>query len=257
MNEEPVARTPSRRYLDSIHAHLETLLAEESAAVAKAARLIADQVKQDKLVYAYGPGGHSNLGSQEIFFRAGGLMHVSAILDEGTLLSGGALRSMAVERTPGYANIVMDDYGLGAGDLLIIINAYGINAATIDTALEAKKRGVTTIGVTSVRHATSTPADHPARHPTKKNLHDLVDVVLDSRIEVGDAVVEIEGLGQKVAAMSTFANAFLLNCVVAETVELLMQEGVSPPIWTSGNQAGGDEANARFIGRFKGRIKKL
>jgi uncharacterized phosphosugar-binding protein len=205
----------------------------------------------------YGPGGHSNLGSQEVFFRAGGLMHVSAILDEGTLLSGGALRSMAIERTPGYGAIVISDYNLQAGDLLIIVNAYGINAATIDAALEAKRRGGTTIGVTSVKHASSTPENHPARHPSKQNLFEVVDVVLDSKVEVGDAVVEIPNLNQRVAAISTFANAYLLNCVMAEAVQLMVQEGVTPPIWMSGNAPGGDEANARFIERFKGRIKKL
>ncbi|MDR6550427.1 putative phosphosugar-binding protein [Paenibacillus qinlingensis] len=219
--------------------------------------MVANHVKQDKIVYAYGPGGHSNLGSQEIFFRAGGLMHVSAILDEGTLLSGGALRSMAVERTPGYGRIVLEDYNLQAGDLLIIINAYGINSAVIDSALEARKRGVTTIGVTSVGHASQTPAEHPARHPSKQNLHDLVDIVLDCKVGVGDAVLEIDGLEQRVGAMSTFANAFLLNALVAETVHLIAADGVQPPIWMSGNATGGDEWNKQFIDRFKGRIKKL
>lgn len=245
------------QYLEKVTAHLRELYEEEHGSILQAAKLIANHIKQDKLVYAYGPGGHSNLGSQEIFFRAGGLMHVSAILDEGTLLSGGALRSMAMERTPGYAKIVLDDYGLGEGDLLFIINAYGINSATIDAALEAKRRGITTIGVTSVRHAKATPPDHPARHPSKKNLYELVDVVLDCKVNVGDAVAVIDGLEQKVGAVSTFANAFLLNSVVAETVNLLVSEGITPPIWMSGNATGGDAANARFIGRFKHRIKKL
>jgi uncharacterized phosphosugar-binding protein len=245
------------QYLDKITAHLKRVHDEERDAIIKASRMLADHIKNDQIVYAYGPGGHSNLGAQEIFFRAGGLMHVSAILDEGTLLSGGALRSMAIERTPGYGKIVIDDYGLKANDLLIIINAYGINAATIDAALEARRLGVKTIGVTSVTHAKATPPDHPARHPTKKNLYELVDVVLDSKVEVGDAVVSIEGLEQKVAAMSTFANAYLLNALAAETVHILVQEGITPPIWMSGNATGGDAANARFIERFKGRIKKL
>ncbi|MGI9862958.1 SIS domain-containing protein [Moorella naiadis] len=245
------------QYLNKIFEHLQKIHDEEGDAIKKAARLVADHIKEDKLVYVYGPGGHSNLASQEIFFRAGGLMHVSAMLDEGTLLSNGALRSMAIERTPGYGKIVIDDYGLQEGDLLIIVNAYGINAATIDAVLEAKRRGVKTIGVTSVHHALETPKDHPARHPSKANLADLVDVVLDCKIDVGDAVVEIEGLGQRVAAMSTFANAFILNSLMAETVDLLVKEGITPPIWMSGNATGGDEANARFIERFKGRIKKL
>ncbi|WP_310225065.1 SIS domain-containing protein [Paenibacillus qinlingensis] len=249
--------SPMTRYLALVTEHLSRLHEEEKEAVLKAARLVANHVKQDKIVYAYGPGGHSNLGSQEIFFRAGGLMHVSAILDEGTLLSGGALRSMAVERTPGYGRIVLEDYNLQAGDLLIIINAYGINSAVIDSALEARKRGVTTIGVTSVGHASQTPAEHPARHPSKQNLHDLVDIVLDCKVGVGDAVLEIDGLEQRVGAMSTFANAFLLNALVAETVHLIAADGVQPPIWMSGNATGGDEWNKQFIDRFKGRIKKL
>lgn len=245
------------RYLARVVEHLGRLHDEEAEAVRTAAGMVAEQIKADRLVYAYGPGGHSNLGAQEIFFRAGGLMHISAMLDEGTLLSGGALRSMAIERLPGYGAIVIDEYGLGAGDLLILINAYGINAALIDAALEAKRRGVRTIGVTSVRHAAATPSDHPARHPSRRNLHDLVDLVLDSKVEPGDAVIEIEGVEQRVAAVSTIANAYLLNALVAETVRLLARDGVSPPIWTSGNVAGGDEANARFIGRFRGRIKGL
>ena len=254
LTEAAPART---RYLEAIIDHLRRLHDEQADAISQAARIIADQIKSDRLVYAYGPGGHSNLASQELFFRAGGLMHVSAILDEGTLLSSGALRSMAMERTPGYGRIVIEDYGLGPGDLLLLVNAYGMNAALIDAALEARRRGVRTIGVTSVRHAAATPPDHPSRHPTRKNLYELVDLVVDSQIEVGDAVVEIPGFDQKVAAMSTFANAYLLNAIAAETVELLVREGVPPPVWKSGNSPGGDEANERFIARFKGRIKML
>lgn len=245
------------QYFQKIVSHLQVLHDTQQDAIRKAAQMVAAQIKQDKLIYVYGPGGHSNLGAQEIFFRAGGLMHVSAILDEGTLLSSGALRSMAVERRAGYAQVVLEDYGLKQGDLLIIVNAYGMNAATIDAALEAKQREVATIGVTSVQHAQKTPLNHPARHPSKQNLYELVDVVLDCKVDVGDALVEIEGLDQRVAALSTFANAFLLNSLAAETVNILVKEGIQPPIWMSGNALGGDEANARFISRFKGRIKKL
>jgi uncharacterized phosphosugar-binding protein len=247
----------SAQYLERIIEHLQRLHDEELDSIRKAARVVGDHIKEDKIVYIYGPGGHSNLASQEVFFRAGGLMHISAMLDEGTLLSNGALRSMQVERTPGYGKIVVGDYRLQQGDLLIIVNAYGINSATIDAAIEARRLGVKTIGVTSVHHASSTPKDHVARHPSKQNLHDLVDIVIDSKVQVGDAVVEVEGLEQRVAAMSTFANAYLLNSLVAETVQLLVNEAISPPIWMSGNAPGGDEANARFIDRFTDSIKKL
>jgi uncharacterized phosphosugar-binding protein len=98
----------STQYLQKIFDHLQRLHDEEGDSIGEAARMVAEHVKEDKIVYAYGPGGHSNLAPQEIFFRAGGLMHVSAILDEGTLLSNGALRSMAIERTSGYGRGVME-----------------------------------------------------------------------------------------------------------------------------------------------------
>ena len=149
------------------------------------------------------------------------------------------------------------DRELGADDLLILVNAYGINAALIDAAMEARRRGVTLIGVSSRIHAESTPANHPARHPTKQNLHDLVDVAIDTKVPVGDAAVRVPGMSQDIAALSTFANGFALNALVIHTVSLLTERGIEPPVWRSGNAPGGDEANARFIHRFRGRVRAL
>lgn len=244
-------------YYKEILSYLEEIMETEVNSMKKAAQAIANEIKRDKIFYVYGPGGHSNLASQEIFFRAGGLMHVSAILDEGTLLSSGALRSMAIERIPGYGRVVLDDYNLKKGDLLIIVNAYGINAATIDAALYAKEMGLKTIGISSFEHAINTPDDHPARHPSKKNLQEIVDIAIDSKIKIGDAVVEIDGLVQKVGAVSTFTNAFILNNITIEATRILAEQHIHPPIWKSGNATGGDEWNNQFISRFKGKIKRL
>jgi uncharacterized phosphosugar-binding protein len=244
-------------YLSAITELLGRIEAEEQESIAAAAGPLVDQIAADRLVHVYGPGGHSNLAAQEIFFRAGGLMHVSAILDEGTLLSNGALRSMAVERMPGYGRIVIDNAGLGKGDVLVLVNAYGINAALIDAALLAKERGVRTIGVSSREHAEQTAPDHPARHPSGANLHDLVDVAVDTKVPIGDAVIEFDGLPERAGAVSTFANAFALNAIVLRTLEELLARGIAPPVWRSGNAPGGDEANARFIGDFRQRVSWL
>ncbi|WP_138416093.1 sugar isomerase domain-containing protein [Sinomonas gamaensis] len=247
----------AEQYFGKITELLQRIQTEEAPAVDAVAGLLAEHIAQDRLVHIYGPGGHSNLASQEVFFRAGGLMHVSAVLDEGTLLSNGALRSMAIERTPGYGRIVIEDAGLGAGDVLILVNAYGINSALIDAALTAKAKSVTTIGISSRSHAEQTSPDHPARHPRKLNLHDVVDHHLDTKVPIGDAVMEIPGVSEKTAAVSTFANAFTLNWLMTATIEKLSEMGVDPPLWRSGNAPGGDEANQKFIDRFKERVRKL
>ncbi|MDR6290696.1 MULTISPECIES: SIS domain-containing protein [Inquilinus] len=244
-------------YLDRTQDLMRSILETERDSLDRAADRLADQIAADRLIHVFGPGGHSNLAAQEVFFRAGGLMHISAILDEGTLLSNGALRSMAIERTPGYGRVVIADSELGPGDVLILVNAYGINAALIDAAIEAKRRGAFVIGISSRSHADQTSPDHPARHPTKQNLHALADIAIDTKVPVGDAVVAIPGMGEPVAAISTFANAFALNCLVIRTIAKLAGRGIEPPVWRSGNAPGGDAANARFIGRFRGRVRSL
>jgi uncharacterized phosphosugar-binding protein len=244
-------------YLEEVLGIIRRIHDEEKEPILQAARMVADQVKQDQLVHVFGPGGHSNLGAMEIFFRAGGLMHVNAIIDQETMLSAGALKSMQVERLPGYGRIVIEDYGLGKEDLLIVVNAYGINSATIDAALTARERGVKVIGICSFEHARNTPPEHVARHPSKKNLQDIVDCAIDCKIKVGDAVIKLENFEQKIGALSTFANAYTLNCVVIESINMLVNENIKPPVWMSGNDTGGDAWNQQFIDRFKGRIRVL
>jgi uncharacterized phosphosugar-binding protein len=244
-------------YFDAVTALMARIRDEEKVSLDRAADRLADQIAADRLVHIYGPGGHSNLATQEVFFRAGGLMHISAILDGGTLLSNGALRSMAIERLPGYGKIVIADQRLGETDLLILVNAYGIIAALIDAAIEARRRGVFTIGVSSREHAANSAPEHPARHPSKQNLHDIVDIAIDTKVPIGDALVRVPGLADPIAAVSTFTNAYALNCLVIRTVAKLVERGIEPPVWRSGNAPGGDEANARFIARFEGRVRAL
>ena len=246
-----------QEYYDQTIGYITRIRDEERERIATVARVIADQIEKDKLIYIWGPGGHSNMNAMEIFFRAGGLMHVSAILDEGTMLSSGALRSMAIERTPGYGRIVIDDNQIGEGDLLIIANAYGINSACLDAAMRAKELGATTIAVTSKGHADSIPADHPARHPSKVNLYKACDYYIDTKVPVGDAVIEIPGIDQKMGAVSTLCNAYTLNCLMMMAAQILGERGVEVPLWKSGNCPGGDDWNNQFIARFKGKVRLM
>lgn len=249
--------TPGSRYRDAVLEHLAALHDESMPSVRQAAALVADQVAADRILYVYGPGGHSNVAAQEIFNRAGGLMHVSAVLDLATMLSSGGQYSKAMERLPGYGRIVIEQYGIGAGDLLLLVNAYGINAALIDAAIIARERGATTIGVSSVQHAEQTSPDHPARHPSRLNLHDIVDVSVDSKVPIGDGILQIDGVDEMTGPISTIANAFLLNAIVVEALGLLAARGVKVPVFRSGNAPGGDEVNAEFRERFRGRIRHL
>ena len=223
-----------------------------------AANVVAEAIMRDEVIHVIGPGGHSNMGVEELLWRAGGLAPINAILDAGTNLIHGAKRSNVIERTPGYAARVLDAYRVGRkpGEVIIIVNAYGVNAMCIDTAEEAKRREMITIGVTSRSFADALPADHPSRHPSGKNLYQEVDHFLDCRLPFGDAVVVIGG-GEKTGPTSTFCNVFVLNLLMIETIRKIVEAGRTPPIWRSANMPGGDEANRALEEIYIPRIRHL
>lgn len=244
-------------YLERATELLARIAAEEGEAITRAGALIADRIADDRLIYVIGPGGHSQIGAEELFSRAGGLACVVSFLDDGFYLGNGSERSMAIERTPGYARAILTHPEMAAGDVLIICNAYGINAATIDSAMIARERGMVSIGVTSIANQRGLPQGHPSRHPSGRDLCDLVDIVIDTKMPLGDAVLSVDGVREKVGPVSTMVNAFTLNSIVLEAVAELARRGIEPPVWRSGNSPGGDEANVAVIERYRHRVPHL
>jgi uncharacterized phosphosugar-binding protein len=244
-------------YLERAIALLARIAAEERESIARAAAAIADRIAEDRLIYVIGPGGHSQIGAEEVFSRAGGLACIVSFIDDGFYLGHGAARSMAIERTPGYARAILDHAEMGAGDVLIIVNAYGINSATIDSALIARERGMVSIGVTSVENQRGLPQGHPSRHPSGKDLCDLVDIVVDTKMPMGDAVMAIDGVREKVGPVSTMVNAYTLNSIMLEAIAELARRGIEPPVWRSSNSPGGDEANIAVTERYRHRVPGL
>jgi uncharacterized phosphosugar-binding protein len=189
--------------------------------------------------------------------RAGGLAGVYPVLDPGIALVFGPRRSGAIERTPGYAQAALGTYPITSSDVLIIVNAYGINACTIDAALWGKDHAVKTVGLTSPSFSRRIPPEHPARHPSRKNLFEVVDYVVDTKMPERDAVLQFPGLAAWTSPVSTILNAFVIEALVGETVQALLDLGQMPMVWTSANIPGGDEANQAIIRRYAGRIRWL
>jgi uncharacterized phosphosugar-binding protein len=163
---------------------------------------------------------------------------------------------MATARTPGYAAAILGD-AMTAGDVLLIVNAYGINAATIDSALYARDHGITSIAVTSVANQRGLPQGHPSRHPSGKDLCDLADIVVDTKMPLGDAVMAVDGVTEKVGPVSTMVNAYTLNSIMLTAIEELARRGIEPPVWRSSNSPGGDEANLAVTARYRHRVPNL
>lgn len=250
-------RDTTLQYLGAVSDIINKIANEEQESIDQAANVLADFVMRDKLINVYGPGGHSNLAAEEVLWRAGGLACVNPILDPGTSLFFGAKRSNYVERTPGYAKAVLDTYGVHEGDVLVIVNAYGINSVTIDSALECKKRGVISIAITSKSFGQHVPTGAPSRHPSGKNLYEVADMYINSHLPLGDSVVKLEGVPQMMGATSTYANAFAINLLMVTTAAILVEKGFQPPVWTSANLPDGDKLNKEYEDKYGYRVRHL
>lgn len=246
------------QYKETITDILEAIASEE-ASIHKAAKVMADSIQKGQLIHVVGTGGHSCMAAEELLWRAGGLAAINPILDAGVNLIHGAKRSNMIERCEGYSRTMFESYQLGRtpGEVILIVNAYGINAMTIDTAIEARNRGMTVIAVTSESFASQVPEGAKARHSSNQNLYQLADIYINNHLPYGDAAVAVDGLDQRVAPTSTFCNAFAVNCIVIETVKELIARGITPPVWMSANMPGGDEANKRWEVSYQGRVKHL
>ncbi len=248
---------PLESYYSAVLDSLEQIREKEMGKIREAGRLVGDSLAQGRLLHVFGTGGHSYIASEEVFYRAGGLVPVNAILEPGVSMAYGAVRSTKVERAAGWVKGVLDTYPLQPGDVMVVVNANGVNSATLEAALEAKTRGLTVIAVTSPECSKAIPAGHPARHPSGKSLYEVADLCIDDKVPVGEALVEVAGCDQKVGPGSTITNAFILHSMVIAAVEHMVRLGVNPPIWQSANSPGGDEANKRYIAEYSGRIKHL
>ena len=162
-----------------------------------------------------------------------------------------------IEITVNYGSAIMKYADLQPGDLLIIFHNIGINPATIDAAMEAKKNGVKIIAVSSIAWQTEMPEDHFIRHPNKTNLNDYADVCIEDFNPVGDAVVTVPGLDTPIAPISNIVDFYIAHLLEIETVKQCIDRGIKPPVWSSANTPGGDEKNAAYLEKYRPRVKML
>ena len=244
-------------YYKSILENLELVNQTQEENIKKAASLMADAIEQDRLIHVYGGGGHTTLCMGEMFFRAGGLSCINPIMETGLSVFNQALKYLELERTVNYGSAIMKYYDLKQDDVLIVFHNIGINPATIDAVMEAKKRGVKIIAVSSSYWQKEMPENHFIRHPNKTNLFDYAEVCIDDFNPVGDAVVNVPGLDTPIAPVSNIVDFYIAHLLEIETVKQCIDRGITPPVWSSANTPGGDEKNAAYLEKYRPRIKML
>lgn len=237
-----------REFVDVMEEQLERGLQQEEI-LDECARAMADTVEKDGVIHVFGCG-HSQMFGQELCFRTGGLVPVNAIMIPQYSIYPRARLSQMMERTEGFAPAVLDTMHTTPNDLMIIVSVSGRNAAGVDMALAAQKKGMKVIAVTSLDYSSNVTS----RHSSGKLLKDISDYVVDICGVKGDAVLSDPRVTEKFCSTSTVVAMSLLIGIMGQAIEILADRGIDAPIWVSGNLDRGDAVNAKHMENYKGRV---
>jgi uncharacterized phosphosugar-binding protein len=145
------------------------------------------------------------------------------------------------------AERVLANFVIRESDVMMIFSASGLAAMPIEMAIGAREAGARIIAVTSVAQSTA----EPPRHSSNTRLLDHADVILDLHTPVGDALIDVDGLEQRVGPASTIAAVAYVNAIKVRTAELLAADGITLPVITSGSVVGDERSQELFEAAYR------
>jgi len=156
--------------------------------------------------------------------------------------ANGQRQAMFLENVQGFGPVLWRNFVTDPDDCLLAISTSGCSAATIDVALEAKRRGMFVVALTSTAHG----AVSSSKHDSGRKLHEVADLTLDQHAPPGDSAVWIEGLETPVAPLSSVTGCTIINLIKAEVARLLTAAGQPPKVLTAACHLGAERAADLF-----------
>ncbi|MFS0724208.1 SIS domain-containing protein [Paenibacillus sp. 1P07SE] len=239
-------------YFKEIRMMLDAVETSQTPAMEQAAERIAASIMEGGIVHLFGCG-HSHILTEEVFYRAGGLVPIRPIFVEKLMLHEGAVRSSELERENGLGATFMEEQDIRAGEVMIVLSTSGRNPVPVDAAQIAKSKGAVTVGITSLAYSRS----QTSRHTSGKHLYNSVDIVIDNQAVPGDAVLRHPKVAVPFTPTSTVIGAVIVNSIFARAIAIMAEAGYEPPVFLSGNIDGADAHNQACIERYKARIPLL
>ncbi len=234
-------------YLQKVVGLIHKQAEEQEKEMAQLVDWMTQAVRSRRRIFVFG-SGHAGLLAAELFYRTGGLALICPIFVPGTMVHHRPVTATSqAERVEGYSPVWLDAADPRPEELLVAISVSGRNPAAVDMALDAQKRGLRVVGVTSVSYS----QEVSSRHSSGLRLFEVADLVVDIGGPVGDAVVDIPNHPGRVGPSSTVVGAALLNAAVCQVVHSISEEGQQPPVFMSANVPGGDEHNQKLLEQYR------
>ena len=226
------------QYRDRITQALNRIWETQTGNIEKASAVMTDCIVRGGLVHLFG-SGHSVLPVQDMFPRYGAFPGFRPLMDmrlmwTNVIGSGGAKGLLWLERREGYASVLFENEPIRSGDVMLVFSHGGLNAAGIEVLQEARKRGLTTVAITSLDNYRK----REATHSSGKKLADVADCVIDNCVPAEDALVTIKGWKAPVAAGSTVSTVTIAMAIIAQVASELAARDHNPPVFVSPNVPG-------------------
>ncbi len=243
----------SQIYFERVRAQITALEQRSLSAIERAADVCAECLMRRGVIHVYDTG---HLVSRELINRAGGLAAFSPLHFDLQVTNPNPYREahgVGAQTHPGTVRCIvqaaLDRSRVVPDDVLIIGSVSGKTPYPVELALQARARGVFTIGLTALDYSSKLQSEHESG----KRLFEVVDLVIDNAAPYGDAMLTVEGVETAFCPASGIGAAVALWAVVAGIVERMAAAGSSPTILASINRPDGKERYNQTIEHYKQR----
>lgn len=237
---------------------LERIISSQAGVLEEAAQLCANSIAVDGLVHLFGTG-HSRIPVEEMFPRYGSfpgfhpIVELSMTYHTDVVGSNGQRQAMFIERQPGLAEVILDNFSFKPDDVMMVFSANGLTAVPVEMARGARRRGLKVIAVTGVRQSMGGEPD-PA---VGGRLLDEADIVIDLCTHEADAMVLVPGLDTPVGPGSTLAYVAIVNSLKVRIAQLLVEKGITPPVITRASVVGAERSRALFDSAYREHARRV
>jgi uncharacterized phosphosugar-binding protein len=200
------------QYLKAARQAIDAIESDQLPTIRAVAERFAETILAGRLVHVFGTG-HSRMAVEEMFPRYGSfpgfhpIVELSMTFHNPVVGANGQRQAMFLENVQGFGPVLWRNFLTSPDDCLLAISTSGCNAVTVDVAIEAKRRGMFTVAMTSMPHA----AVSTSKHESGRRLHEVTDATLDQHAPAGDSAVWIDGLSTPVAPISSVSGCVVVN----------------------------------------------
>ncbi len=234
------------------------VVAGQKEMIARVADCFAEAILKGRVVHLFG-SGHSRIMVEEMWPRYGSfpgwnpIVELSLTFHNLTTGANGQRQAMYLENVSGFADRILRNFDITSDDAALIISSSGTNIVPVEMAEQLQEKGVRVVAMVSSAHS----AASAAKREDGRKLPDFADHILDTGAPVGDAAIEVDGLAEKVAPLSTVGGVVLVNCIKAEVAGRLAQAGAPPKVLAAACTVGGERSTELFEAAYDEHARRM